>query len=69
MNDWLPLLLPACHYFVNFLGFHYGLVEAGVLNSNTFCIILVRVYGGDDIKSSICVSEHILKERDEGQVC
>lgn len=28
-----------------------------------------RVYGGYDIEFGICVSEHILKERDEGEVC
>lgn len=32
-----------------------------------FCLV-ARVYGGDDIKSGICIPEHILQERDEREV-
>lgn len=39
-------------------------VDVMVFLGFAFC----RVYGGDDIELSVCVSQHILKERDEGEV-
>lgn len=38
-------------------------------SSSEFVLLCSRVYGGYDFKSGICVPEHILKERDEGEVC
>ena len=70
MLEFKEMLMHDIYYVsVMFLDFWYGPCWWWCIWGLINVAICLRVYGSYDIECGICVSEHILKERDEGEVC